>query len=87
MLLYATGLRRTEAATLKVSEVDSSLMLIHLTSRQRKAAGDRELPLTQKLLDALRAYGRASSTSYPAGFYAYATSSCLATAGAEHCSA
>lgn len=58
MLLYATGLRRAEAANLKVSDIDSSLMLIHV--RLGKGARDRELPLTQKLLDALRAYWRAS---------------------------
>jgi site-specific recombinase XerD len=57
MLLYATGLRRTEAANLKVSDIDSSLMLIHV--HQGKGARDRELPLTQKLLDALRRYWRA----------------------------
>ena len=57
MLLYATGLRRTEAATLKVSDIDSSLMLIHV--HQGKGARDRELPLTQKLLEALREYWRA----------------------------
>ena len=50
MLLYATGLRRTEASTLKISDIDSSLMLIHV--HQGKGARDRELPLTQKLLDA-----------------------------------
>lgn len=52
MLLYATGLRRTEAARLKISDIDSSLMLIHV--RHGKGARDRELPLTPKLLDALR---------------------------------
>jgi integrase/recombinase XerD len=56
MLLYATGLRRTEASTLKISDIDSSLMLIHV--HQGKGARDRELPLTQKLLDALREYWR-----------------------------
>src|SRR5258708_32018408 len=30
MLLYATGLRRTEAPNLKLSDIDSSLMLIHM---------------------------------------------------------
>ena len=59
MLLYATGLRRAEAANLKVSDIDSSLMLIHV--HQGKGARDRELPLTQKMLDALRQYWRASS--------------------------
>jgi len=58
MLLYATGLRRAEAATLKVSDIDSSLMLIHV--HQGKGSRDRELPLTQKLLEALREYWRAS---------------------------
>jgi integrase/recombinase XerD len=57
MLLYATGLRRTEAANLKLSDIDSSLMLIHV--HQGKGARDRELPLTQKMLDALRQYWRA----------------------------
>jgi integrase/recombinase XerD len=56
MLLYATGLRRTEASRLKVCDIDSSLMLIHV--RQGKGARDRELPLTQKLLDTLRHYWR-----------------------------
>jgi integrase/recombinase XerD len=56
MLLYATGLRRTEAATLKLSDIDGALMLIHV--HQGKGARDRELPLTQRLLDALRQYWR-----------------------------
>ena len=58
MLLYATGLRRAEAANLKVSDIDSSLMLIHV--RQGKGSRDRELPLTQKVLGALRDYWRAA---------------------------
>ena len=58
MLLYATGLRRAEAAHLKVSDVDSSLMLIHV--RQGKGSRDRELPLTEKVLGALREYWRAA---------------------------
>jgi integrase/recombinase XerD len=58
MLLYATGLRRAEAAHLKVSDIDSSLMLIHV--RQGKGSRDRELPLTEKVLGALREYWRAA---------------------------
>jgi integrase/recombinase XerD len=58
MLLYATGLRRAETANLKVSDIDSSLMLIHV--RQGKGSRDRELPLTQKMLGALREYWRAT---------------------------
>lgn len=52
MLLYATGLRRAEAARL----VDSALMLIHV--HQGKGSRDRDLPLTPKLLEALRDYWR-----------------------------
>src|SRR6202043_3848674 len=58
MLLYATGLRRAEAANLKVSDIDSSLMLIHV--HQGKGSRDRELPLTRKMLEALREYWRAT---------------------------
>jgi len=57
MLLYATGLRRMEAATLRLSDIDSALMVIHV--HQGKGSRDRELPLTQKVLDALRQYWRA----------------------------
>jgi site-specific recombinase XerD len=56
MLLYATGLRRAEAARLKISDVDSALMLIHV--HQGKGSRDRDLPLTPKLLEALRDYWR-----------------------------
>jgi integrase/recombinase XerD len=58
MLLYATGLRRAEAANLKLSDIDSSRMLIHV--HQGKGSRDRELPLTEKLLGALRDYWRAA---------------------------
>jgi integrase/recombinase XerD len=54
MLLYATGLRRAEAVRLKISDVDTSLMLIHV--HQGKGSRDRDLPLTPKLLEALREY-------------------------------
>jgi len=30
MLLYATGMRRTEASLLKVSDIDSQRMVIHI---------------------------------------------------------
>ena len=56
LLLYATGMRRSEAAHLKLSDIDRSLMLIHL--HQGKGSRDRKLPLTQKLLDALCEYWR-----------------------------
>ena len=58
IVLYATGLRRSEVAHLKVSDIDRSLMLIHV--QQGKGAHDRKLPLTQKVYDALREYWRAA---------------------------
>lgn len=58
VLLYATGLRRAELADLKLSDIDSSLMIVHV--QQGKGSRDRELPLTQKVLDALREYWRAA---------------------------
>jgi integrase/recombinase XerD len=56
MVLYATGVRRTEASLLKVSDIDSQRMVIHI--RQGKGSRDRDVPLSPKLLDALRQYWR-----------------------------
>jgi integrase/recombinase XerD len=56
MVLYGTGMRRTEASLLKVSDVDSQRMVIHI--RQGKGSRDRDVPLSPKLLDALREYWR-----------------------------
>ena len=54
MLLYATGIRRAEAALLKVSDVDSKRMVIHI--QLGKGSRDRDVPMTPKLLEALRRY-------------------------------
>jgi integrase len=54
MVLYGTGVRRTELSLLKVAEVDSKRMVIHI--RQGKESRDREVPLSPKLLEALREY-------------------------------
>ena len=56
VLLYSTGIRRTEASLLKVSDIDSERQVIHI--RQGKGSRDRDLPLTPKLLEALRQYWR-----------------------------
>ena len=56
MVLYGTGIRRTEASQLKVSDIDSERMVIHI--HQGKGSRDRDVPLTPKLLDALREYWR-----------------------------
>jgi len=56
MALYATGLRRAELARLKVSDVDSKRMVIHV--RSGKGRKDRDVMLSPKLLEALRGHWR-----------------------------
>ena len=56
MTLYATGLRRAELCHLKVSDIDSQRMVIHV--RQGKGGRDRDVLLTPKLLQTLREYWR-----------------------------
>jgi integrase/recombinase XerD len=56
MTLYATGLRRAELAGLKVSDVDSERMVIHV--RGGKGRKDRDVMLSPVLLDTLRQYWR-----------------------------
>jgi integrase/recombinase XerD len=56
MTLYATGLRRAEVCRLKVANIDSQRMVLHV--RQGKGKRDRDLPITPKLLETLREYWR-----------------------------
>jgi integrase/recombinase XerD len=56
MTLYATGARRAEVAHLKISDIDSRRMVIHI--RGGKGRKDRDVMLSPALLDALRAYWR-----------------------------
>lgn len=56
LLLYGTGIRRTEASLLRVSDIDSQRMVLRI--RQGKGARDRDVPLSPTLLKALRAYWR-----------------------------
>lgn len=52
--LYATGMRRAELARLKVSDIDSARMVIHV--RQGKGGKDRDVTLSPRLLEILRDY-------------------------------
>jgi integrase/recombinase XerD len=56
MTAYATGVRRAELAHLKVSDVDSQRMVIHVQGG--KGRKDRDVMLSPKLLEALREYWR-----------------------------
>jgi integrase/recombinase XerD len=50
-LIYAYGLRITEAVTLPVSAVDSKQMVLHVVGKRNK---ERILPLTESILQMLR---------------------------------
>jgi site-specific recombinase XerD len=54
MTAYSAGLRVSELVGLRIKDIDSSRMLIHV--RQGKGKKDRMVPLSQKLLEALRTY-------------------------------
>src|SRR6201981_257410 len=52
MVLYATGVRRAELTHLKVTDIDSQRMVIHVHGG--KGRKDRDVMLSSKLLDELR---------------------------------
>jgi len=54
MTLYATGMRRSELASLKVGDIDSQRMIIRVVAD--KGGKDRDLPLSPALLETLREY-------------------------------
>jgi integrase/recombinase XerD len=56
MTLYATGVRRAELTRLKVTDVDSKRMVIHVQGG--KGRKDRDVMLSPKLLDELREHWR-----------------------------
>ncbi len=54
MMLYGTGLRREELCRLKLTDIDSKRMVIHV--RCGKGNRDREVTLSPRLLEVLREY-------------------------------
>ena len=56
MTTYAAGLRVSEVTHLRVGDIDSARMLIHV--REGKGRKDRLVPLSPVLLDLLRSYWR-----------------------------
>ncbi len=57
MLLYSAGLRLSEVCELRVRDVDSKRMLLHITGKGRK---DRYVPLSPIVLELLREWWRAT---------------------------
>jgi site-specific recombinase XerD len=54
ILLYATGIRRAELSRLKVRDLDSQRMVIHI--QQGKGRRDRDIPMTPSVLEVLKRY-------------------------------
>jgi site-specific recombinase XerD len=74
--LYATGLRREELVELKVTDIDSARMRIHV--HQGKGNQDRDVMLSPVLLEELREYWRRMNPKpktylFPGGGRAHAT--------------
>jgi integrase/recombinase XerD len=56
MTLYGTGVRRTELTRLKVCDIDSRRMVVHIQAG--KGEQDRDVMLSPVLLEELRAHWR-----------------------------
>jgi integrase/recombinase XerD len=68
MLLYSTGIGRSELVRLRVEDIDSKRMIVHI--RQGKGGKDRDVPMCPKLLETLREYWRWKKTKtwlFPCG--------------------
>jgi integrase len=65
MTLYATGVRNAELTRLKVSDIDSKRMVIHIQGGNGRT--DRDVMLSPKLLAELREHWRLSFAKTPQG--------------------
>lgn len=63
MTAYGAGLRISEACSLKISDIDSKRMLIHV--HQGKRSKDRYVMLSERLLDVLRTYWKIARPQGP----------------------
>jgi integrase/recombinase XerD len=76
LTLYATGVRREELVHLKVSDIDSARMVVHI--HEVKGDQDRDVMLSPRLLEELRDYWRWTNPKpvtylFPGGGRAHAT--------------
>ena len=56
MTLYATGMRRAEVAALKIADIDSARMVLHV--KEGKGGKDRDVILSPRLLEQFRQHYR-----------------------------
>ena len=56
MTLYSSGIRRSELVRLRIEDIDSERMIMHI--RKGKGGKDRDVPLCPRLLETLRDYWR-----------------------------
>jgi integrase/recombinase XerD len=56
LTMYSAGLRRSELCRLKVANIDSQRMMLRV--ERGKGDVDREVPISQKLVETLREYWR-----------------------------
>jgi integrase/recombinase XerD len=76
LTLYATGMRREKLVQLKVSDIDSARMIVHI--HQGKGDQDRDVMLSPRLLEEPRDYWRWTNPKpktylFPGGGRAHAT--------------
>lgn len=81
MTAYGAGLRVEEACRLRVPDIDSRRMLIHV--RLGKGAKDRYVPLPRVLLTGLREYWRQVRPPGPALFPGHRNNPCISAAAVE----
>ena len=56
MTLYATGMRRAEVAALKIADIDSARMVLHV--KEGKGGKDRDIVLSPRLLEEFKEHYR-----------------------------
>jgi len=62
MMIYSSGLRVSEALNIRLNDIDSDRMIIHI--RQAKGNKDRIVPLSVKILEQIRSYYHAYKPRY-----------------------
>ncbi len=72
---YSVGLRITEACVLRVEDIDSARMFIHI--RDSKNGRDRFLPLSESVLTLLREYWRLTRPPGPQLFPGRSANNCM----------